>query len=137
MARDIAIDTNTGDLVIAPNGGFDLVTGATLIRQKIMVRLRIRQGEWFLDPTNGTLGSNISDMFRLPNFRAKVETEAAIREALAPMEEISVQNVDVIITTGDSATLSARINYTVIEDDGTEGTDLQTVDLTIGDSGVV
>lgn len=132
MATDLAIDYNTGDLKVSPRGSFDVRTGPATIEQRIRVRLRVGQGMWVLDPTNGTLGSRIAEVFRLPSYRAAGELELVIREALEPMDDITVQDVDVHIDPKTAKTISATIYY-VINDEG-EGADIQTIqtDFTTG-----
>ena len=63
--NDLALDTITHDLLIT---GLDLsvIKGADRVRQQVLVKLRLWQGEWFLDTEFGTpyidqiLGKQIS-----------------------------------------------------------------------------
>lgn len=127
MAVDLAIEYNTGDLLIAPNGDFDRRVGEDTIEQRIRVRLRIYQGEWMLDPTNGTLGSRLHEVARLPDFRAVQETSLIIREALEPMDDITIQDVQVIIDPNTRTKINVTISYAHVDPDGQSG---GTVDLT-------
>jgi phage gp46-like protein len=112
MAVDLAIDYNTGDLIVAPHASLDIRTGARTIEQRIRVRLRVWAGEWDLDPS---LGSRLHDVIRMPNFRAVTEAQLAIREALLPMNDIRVDRVVVNISPKDSHVLEVQIAYTPIE----------------------
>ena len=51
--NDLALDTITHDLLIT---GLDLsvIKGADRVRQQVLVKLRLWQGEWFLDTEFGT-----------------------------------------------------------------------------------
>jgi hypothetical protein len=115
MAWDLAIDYNTGDLKVAPNEDFQARTGPATIDQRIRVRLRIEQGEWALDPSGGQLGSRLSEVLRLPNWRAMTELELVVKEALASMDDIDVQNV--IVTKTDERTIGMQIEYIPLFDD--------------------
>lgn len=135
MATDLALDYNTGDLVISPTGDLDLRTGTKTIDQRIRVRLRIIQGAWAFDPSNGTLGSRIREMYRMPTWRAASELGLVIREALEPMEDIAVQSVDVAQDADDERKLHLQITYIPIEDG--DNADEQTVETTVLTNGVI
>lgn len=132
MSWDLAIDYSTGDLKIASNKDFEARIGEGTIKQRIMVRLKIDQGEWHLDPSGGRLGSRMREISRLPVWRAKDEVELVIREALAPMDDISIQAVTVIVPEDNNKTVEARIEYLPIfsEEEGLPE-DIETVMLTI------
>lgn len=112
MSHDLAIDYNTGDLLVSPSMDVDVRTGTGTVEQRIRVRLRVWYGEWDIDPT---LGSRIHDVMRMPEFRAIGETELAIREALEPMDDVSIQLVQVAQDTDDPAKLNVVITYAVRE----------------------
>lgn len=131
MATDIALDYETGDLVISPTKDLDLRTGPKTIDQRIRVRLRIIQGAWALDPSNGTLGSRIRDLFRQPVWRSAAEAELVIREALQPMDDISLQAVNVEIDDKDKRKLNVQIAYVASEDEGEDDVDVQTLQTTV------
>nr|DAI65719.1 MAG TPA: baseplate wedge protein [Caudoviricetes sp.] len=52
MAYDIAMNVNTGDLVIR-NGDLVLIDHAERVAQQILITLREWLGEWFLDTRDG------------------------------------------------------------------------------------
>lgn len=115
MPLDLAIDYNNGDLVIAPNKDIDVRTGLATIEQRIRVRLRIFQGEWELDPTNGSLGSTLHDAARLPTWRAVQEIPLLVKEALEPMEDIDVREVEAFVDDKDVRTVDFTIRYAVLD----------------------
>jgi len=127
VATDFAIDYTTGDLIVGPDGSFALRTGPGTVEQRIWIRLRAIQGEWRLDPTNGTFGSRLREVFRLPVFRSIPEAELVIREAVAPMDDITVQDVTVAIDPDDNTAIKATITYVINDEDG--GGELETLDL--------
>lgn len=116
MPTDLAIDYNTGDLLLAPNNDFAIRTGTEVTSQRIRVRLKAIAGEWIVDPTNGRMGSRLIDSMRLEAWRAKAEAEAAIREALEPMEDIKVRTVSVEIDDTDQRRLHVDISYLPVEE---------------------
>lgn len=52
MAYDIAMNVNTGDLVIQ-NGDLVLIDHAERVAQQVLITLREWLGEWFLDTRDG------------------------------------------------------------------------------------
>lgn len=109
---DIAINHKTGDWVFAANADFQGVSGLDVVQQRILTRLRMVRG-WELDPTNGTLGSRLTADLRLPRGRAVRELPLAVREALAPMDDISVQ--DVVVTQESRNSIRLHINYVSVD----------------------
>lgn len=125
MAVDLAIDYNTGDLILSPNRDLEIRVGDDVISQRIRVRLRISQGDWLLDPTNGTLGSRMLDVLRLPVDVAMAEVELVIREALAPMTDIRINSVDVKLAELPNAFIVQLVYTAAFDDiDTTESTTL-------------
>jgi hypothetical protein len=134
LPTDLAIDYSTGDLKISPTKDIDVRTGLKTVEQRIRVRLRIIQGAWSLDPTNGTLGSRLREIFRMPSWRAVGELELVIREALEPMDDLRLQRVNVTIDDKDKRILHVLIGYAAIEE-GDEETDVQTLETTVVTAG--
>lgn len=133
MSLDLAIDFNTGDLLIAPNKDIERRIGEATIEQRIRVRLRIYQGEWELDPTGGQLGSRLHDVARLPAWRAAQEAGLVIREALEPMDDIRVQDVQVNVDDKNERILDVAISYAHVDPNGQLGGTLElTTSITAG-----
>jgi len=101
-----------GDLILAGSRDLEGVSGTDLLDQRIVIRLKIHRGSWYYD-TSETLGSYL---FRIlgtdPN--AALEVDTYVREALRPITEISVEEVQsvydenlksLVITVGYSQTL--------------------------------
>lgn len=112
---DVAINHKTGDWVFSANADIQGVIGEQVVQQRILTRLRIARG-WELDPTNGTLGSRLRGDLRLPKGRAMRELPLAVREALAPMDDITVQ--DVTVTEESPTSLRVTVQYLTIEPTG-------------------
>jgi hypothetical protein len=130
MPLDLAIDYNTGDLLIAPNRDIEVRTGREEIEQRIRVRLRVYGGEWELDPSGGQLGSRLHDAFRLPVWRSRREIPLIVREALEPMKDISVRDVIVDQDPDNPSGQNVTILYEMAEDVGS-GSDILATTLTI------
>jgi hypothetical protein len=131
MAVDLAIDYNSGDLIVAPNKDLDRRTGSDLTEQRIRVRLRIIQGEWLLDPTGGTLGSRLVDSLRQPIFRAVDEIPLLVREAIEPMDDIDLVNVTCDPDPTDSRSVTVVIYYQVLDQTGLTTEEQLTTSVTL------
>lgn len=131
MALDLGIDYNSGDLLIAPNNDIDLRYGPQTIEQRIRVRLMIRKGEWALDPTGGTLGSRLVDAMRLPVWRSVPQVAQMVKDALAPMTDITVTNVDVQVDEDNPDALNIVVTYSMIEQGGAMSDLVLSTSLTI------
>jgi hypothetical protein len=92
------------------------VSGEDLIAQRIRVRLRIVQGSWALDPSNGLLGSRLLEAARMPSEQAQAEAVASIQQALEPMTDISVVSVEVWFSEDTAKTIIGSIQYQAIVD---------------------
>lgn len=123
MPVDLAIDPNTRDLIVSPRGDFSLRTGNEVVRQRIINRLRIAAGEWHLDPTEGTLGSHMKDLMRMPTFQVETDAPRVIHEALEPMEDVNILDVQCAIDPKDSRKLNVALTFSVVEPEGTTGDD--------------
>jgi phage gp46-like protein len=123
---DIAL-SQYGDIVLSPSGDFEGVNGPGLVAQRIMNRLRVPRGSWVLD-REGDFGSDVDLASRNVDIeKAAQDVPALIRQGLAPMNDIEVQDVTVRRTDTDPNALLAVITYTT-----TAATDLG-VDVTVPD----
>ena len=128
MATDLAIDYNTGDLIVSPTKDLSVRTGLGVVEQRIRVRLRAYYGMWDIDPS---LGSRLHDMLRMPDARARQTAELAVREALEPMTDITVHGVSVTTDPKDSRKINLSITYAMLED-GEDPSDALTTTTTLG-----
>lgn len=128
---DLAIDFNTGDLLVAPNGDIETREGQDTVEQRIRVRLKIVQGEWLLDPTNGQLGSTLTDAMRMSVPQALNLIPLVVKEALEPMTDIIVSDVTTRINALDPSSIDFQISYSMVDDpDGEQlSTDISATDL--------
>lgn len=131
MPVDLAIDPNTRDLVISPRNDFSIRTGTEVVKQRINNRLTIVAGEWPLDPSDGHLGSHMKDLMRMPSMQVETDAPRVIREALEPMEDIIVHECDVTIDPNNKRRLVVALSYAIIEPDGSETDDEQTLTTNI------
>jgi hypothetical protein len=126
MAWDLAINFTTGDLVWTGNNDLGSRGGDDIDRQRIHVRLFIERGEFLYDPTHGALGSRILDAAHLPRERAINEVALLVREALEPMRDIEVIQVNVKEQTNPRVLL-VEISYNPLFDVAEELTPEETL----------
>ena len=89
---DVQINTKTGDWLFSGNRDLQMVEGNAAVQQRIITRLKIEQG-WLLDPSGGQLGSRLSEKLQSISTIAITEMDQLVREALAPMNDIVVDEV--------------------------------------------
>jgi phage gp46-like protein len=130
MSFDLAIDYTTGDLLNAPNHDIQGRTGPDVYEQRIRVRLKVQRGTWALDPTDGDLGSRLHELTRVQSARALVEIEQYVREALEPMRDITVRDVQARLSEDTDKILLLDISYQP-HIDGDDSDTLQSISLTI------
>jgi hypothetical protein len=109
ISVDLAIDRETGDLLVSASNDIELVTGVAETQQRISLRLRVQKGSWLLDPSGGELGSTLVSLTRTKIEQALASIPLLVREALAPMEDIRVEDVDASI----DPDVPTRINFVV------------------------
>jgi hypothetical protein len=80
------------------------------MQQRIHVRLKVMRGTWFYD-TTGTLGSRLHEAFPLPRPIGAAAVEQMVREALAPMEDLFLDNVQVFGDEDDGRRVEVRLEY--------------------------
>lgn len=116
MAYDIAVHPDTGDWIFAANADIQAVQGEQVIEQRIRTRLRISQG-WQLD-SDGTLGSNVYTLSRVQRGRVLGELPLLVREALAPMTDILVDNVQSAENPEDERQVFVYVDYSPAVSEG-------------------
>lgn len=121
MPSDLAINYNTGDIIMAPTNDIAVRTGTAVLEQRIRTRLRIRAGQWPLDPTGGELGSGLLEMTRVPTWRALTDIPRVVREALAPMDDLTIHDVSTEIDPKDDRRIIITLSYSSVEPSGEAG----------------
>lgn len=87
---DLALSDH-GDLILAGSRDLAGTSGTDLLDQRIVIRLRIHRDSWYFD-RDGTLGSFLYRVLgRDP--QSALEIDSYVREALRPMTEITVEEV--------------------------------------------
>lgn len=125
MAYDFAIDSKTGDWLFTGSRDIQGVAGDQVVQQRIITRLKIIRGSWPLDPTNGLLGSRLSDALHLPRQRAFNEIQLWVEEALSPMRDVSLIEVFADEVAADSRAMKVTIKYQILNVDNIDLGDLQ------------
>jgi hypothetical protein len=124
MAFDIAVDFKRGgDLVFTPNLDYQGVRGEQVVAQRIMLRLMVERG-WIGDPTDA-LGSRLRDALHLPRERALQELRLYVEEALAPMNDVTIMDVEIEQDENDARSVRVILSYAVIEPGEQPALDIQ------------
>lgn len=89
---DLAL-ADTGDWIFSANRDIAGATGENVIRQRIITRLRTPRGTIRSSPL---MGSRLHEVHKYDERRAIREIPALVQDALAPMEDISITQVEVI-----------------------------------------
>src|SRR5688572_14609786 len=112
MATDIAIDNN-GDLIFAKNRDYALVSGTAQIEQRIRARLLLPIGT-VLSGDDTEVGADLHLALRITEKDEVAFNDLALRvqEALAPIAEILVQDVN--ITVNDHRQLEITVLYSTV-----------------------
>jgi len=110
VSWDLALDAS-GDVIFSPT--LDLLgsTGDGLTKQRILIRCRVPRGSWAWDEDN-TFGSRLAAISRNPSPQQLAQAPALVREALEPMTDISIDDVQVAID--DENRLVVSVTYTNI-----------------------
>lgn len=121
MPTDLALDQATGDLHIEPNNDIAVISGQALVDQRIRVRLKVPQGDWLvnlgLNEGEFGMGSRLHEMARLTVDRAFSEIPLVVKEALAPMTDIRVQDVVCSLPENTPTQVDFTVYYTVLDDE--------------------
>lgn len=115
MAWDIALSEH-GDLVIAGNRDLAGISGSDLIEQRMKLRMKITRGSWIYDD-EGSLGSNLNAVINMPPERMQTAAVGYVKEALRPMDEINVKQVQIETGTHD---IIVHVYYEITGDDEEE-----------------
>jgi hypothetical protein len=109
MTLDIAIDNN-GDLVFSANRDLATVTDIETVEQRIRMRLLLPLGTFSHDDED-MLGSDIYTALRFTEKDEQLFDDLALRiqEALAPMSDIQVIDVQMQVT--DHRVLEIQVVY--------------------------
>jgi hypothetical protein len=115
MATDLALDPATGDLLAAPNKDLALCQGQATVEQRIRVRLRVIAGSWDADPT---LGSALREAMRMSTPHAVQVIPLMVKEALSPMDDIVVRDVQCNVNAKDGSAVDFIVEYSMASDQG-------------------
>lgn len=92
---DLALDLQTGDLVFNANLDLASVVDYNVITQRIHTRLFIERGGYIYDDS-GRLGSRLGTIgLRLPMDKSHEILPGLVREALEPMDDIIITEIEV------------------------------------------
>lgn len=105
---DLALDGDTGDIVFDAKNDLLGISGPQLTNQRILIRCKIPRGTWVFDET-GNLGSRLYEITGTNAEASIQEARADVQEALAPMEDVSVN--DVIAEVTDDGRLLVRVDW--------------------------
>jgi hypothetical protein len=115
---DLALDGETGDIIFSPTHDLLGATGDGLTQQRILLRCRIPRGAWQYDE-EGTLGSRLASHAGVSSVRMLNEAPGFVREALEPMDDISVGEIQV--ATDENNRIVVSLNYTNVVNPDDEG----------------
>lgn len=113
MAVDLALDQTTHDLIASPSNDVTLVSGLAEVGQRIRTHLRIQLGSYELEPE---LGSKMNGLLRLPVNIAVAQVPLVVKEALAQMTDILVQDVTAEVDEQDPRKVNFTVVYAVTDD---------------------
>jgi hypothetical protein len=116
MSWDLVISEH-GDLVFGSNRDLAGVSGNDLLEQRMRLRLKIQRGSWVYDEDEN-LGSRLNTVSTMRPDQMDTAVRAYVQEALLPMTEIVVTDVQVEIV--DSHSITAHVFYVVSGDEETD-----------------
>lgn len=122
---DLAIDGETGDLIFSPHLDLLGAAGPNLTQQRILTRCKIPRGTFTYD-VDGTLGSRLHTISSSATSRQVREAPALVEEALEPMTDIRVNDVDVSVDENNRLVVSVKYSNVV----GSDETEDAVVDTT-------
>lgn len=104
--------TENGDLAFSAVRDLQGISGIGQVNQRIRTRLKVPIGSWVYDE-DGTFGSSLSGILNANPDEAQARAEAYVREALRPMEDISIDHVELEYS---SSSLTVSVFYRMIGD---------------------
>lgn len=113
MAVDLALDRTTGDLVASPSNDVTLVSGLAEVEQRMRTHLRVVLGSYELEPD---LGSTLTGLTRLPIGMAVAQLPLVVRESLAKMTDVQVEDVTAWVSEDDPRKVDFQVVYQVVDD---------------------
>lgn len=131
---DLALEGESGDLIFGPARDLLGATGDGLTRQRILIRCRVPRGAWEYDES-GELGSKLATISRSPGPMQLADAPAMVREALAPMQDITIDDVQASLD--ENNRIRVAVSYSPVltadEVDATGGTavDGNVIDTTV------
>jgi phage gp46-like protein len=103
--------SNFSDIVFGPSRDWQPITGEDLLKQRIMLRLRMQRGSWILDDTHD-LGSNLHLSLRMQQPIALEELDTLVAEALEPMsDEITISDIEVKPSETDERAVDLLVKF--------------------------
>jgi hypothetical protein len=110
MSWDFAIEPRSGDFIFSGSGDIMSVEAEALDSQRVGIRLRIHRGTFVYDEEDA-LGSNLHTALRYSVERAQNEIPAIVNEALEPMRDIKVMDVQVAISEDDPSQIATVVRF--------------------------
>jgi hypothetical protein len=96
-------------LVFNANGDLAAAVGDNVVAQRIHTRIIIPLGSFIYNPN---LGSRLrGTSLRAPMNKGAQEISAVIREALQPMDDIEISEINVVPSETDPTSMTAHIAY--------------------------
>ncbi|HWV45673.1 MAG TPA: hypothetical protein VN039_06580 [Nitrospira sp.] len=134
MSWDLALEGESGDLIFSPTLDLLGATGDGLTKQRVLIRCRIPRGSWTYDLT-GELGSRLATISRNPGPIQLANAPAMVKEALAPMEDITVDDVQATVDENNRLVVSVSYTPVLTQDEadaiGGVSADIPVIDATV------
>jgi hypothetical protein len=111
MAFDLALNPATGDLVFSGNRDIQGISGPNQVAQRIHIRLMVRAGEWIYDKDK-SLGSYLPGTLQHARERVLNELPLLIEQALSPMTDVTIQEVEIEPPAPEDTKVRVHIYYT-------------------------
>jgi hypothetical protein len=104
---DLAFSEHS-DLIVSASGDAAGISGIDLIEQRMRFRLMLRRGTWLYDEAK-TMGSNLHLVIGMSPEDAENAIGPLVREALRPMDEIVVDDVQIVTADPDAPVTSITL----------------------------